>query len=209
MPSTAQGGERLPDLTPQRAALTRHRIERNRGRRLLRFPNVLLNIGEGPVEVRGRRVNGRMEAVQAIYPRGSGNPRIVPFGAFSFHKTHRHWHLLRVAEYRLLDQEGQEVAGSGKISFCLADTDRLRPELSGSPERKRYARCETNPEAKSMTSGISVGWGDKYSISTPGQVIDITGFPHGDYVLQSRVDPDGLLQELSTENNTAEAPVRL
>ena len=57
--------------------------------------------------------------------------------------------------------------------------------------------------------GISPGWVDQYHQATPGQELDITGVPPGDYYLVSTSNPDGNFIETDTTNNTAWVRFRL
>jgi hypothetical protein len=51
--------------------------------------------------------------------------------------------------------------------------------------------------------GLSIGWGDQYHRSLPGQYIDITGLPDGNYRLKVIVDYDGGFQETDDANNSS------
>jgi hypothetical protein len=57
--------------------------------------------------------------------------------------------------------------------------------------------------------GLSVGWGDTYPKELPGQEIDITGLPAGDYRLQAIADEDDKYHEQTRANNTAFTDFRL
>jgi hypothetical protein len=149
-----------------------------------------------------------MQAFQVVYTAG-GAPQVLPIGEFEHHPEHRHWHLLEVAEYRLLNQQGEQVASSDKVSFCLIDTHRIAADLPNSPGRRRYTKCARSAAVQTILSGISVGWGDKYPASVYGQWIDVTGIPPGEYVLQSVTNPSGLIREVTADNNVVSVPVRL
>jgi hypothetical protein len=60
-----------------------------------------------------------------------------------------------------------------------------------------------------LREGISVGYGDDYDAHLEGQEIDITGLPPGRYLLVHTVNPDRSLAELSYENNTSRALIRI
>lgn len=201
--------ELLPDPTPLASALADRFVSREEGRVRLRFSMIILNRGSGPLAVMGRRKNGVMKAYQRIYRMPGKSYREVPIGAFHYHSTHRHWHLLQVAEYRLKDAQGVVVSRSDKISFCLRDTSHIEPNLPGSPSKARYGFCTREPRAARVKSGVSVGWGDHYGPKLPGQWVDITGLPPGEYALEVEVDPDGLIREADRSNNTASVPVTL
>jgi hypothetical protein len=120
-----------------------------------------------------------------------GNPN------FEFFACHYHYHFRGFASYTLKTKDGT-IAGTGrKVSFCLEDVARWDPQAS---PRSRYS-CEDQ--------GIQVGWSDIYNSGLPGQWIDITGVPAGDYDLEVTVNPDGLLEEADDTNNTAVVPVTI
>ena len=201
--------QRLPDLVASAATLRDHGISREGGRVLLRLASTVANIGDGPLEVVGRRRGREMPASQVIYTGRGRAARQVPIGAFTYHPEHRHWHVLQVAEYRLRDASGAVVASSDKISFCLADDHFDFPQLPGAPRRAVYGPCPKNPAARQIRSGISVGWGDTYPKYLPGQWIDVTDVPSGTYTLETEVNPDGIIQEKTRANNTASVRVRI
>jgi hypothetical protein len=201
----------LPDLVPVAERLRENVLSQENGRLLLRFPTVIANLGEGPLEVGGRRVrrNGPMLAFQTLFTRRRRPGLRHPIGQFEYHPEHHHWHLLSVAEYRLLNLDGTLAAGGEKVSFCLLDTIRQAPGTPGSPVQPYYPGCNPSPTARRLRAGISVGWADVYARDLPDQYVDVTGLPPGDYILECEIDPDGLLRELDTANNTASIPVRL
>ena len=212
LPALPQGkAVLLPDLVPVAERLNDNIFSLEKGRLLLRFPTVIANLGEGALEVGGRRVrrNGPMLAFQTLFTR-RGRPGLRhPIGEFEYHPEHHHWHLLSVAEYRLLHPDGSLAAGGNKVSFCLLDTVHYDPQRPGSPRLGYYPGCNPSPTARRLKAGISVGWADVYARNLPDQYVDVTGLPPGDYILECEIDPDGLLRELTTDNNTASVPVRL
>lgn len=115
---------------------------------------------------------------------------------FEYQACHGHYHFLRFATYRLLDRDGATAAAGGKVSFCLEDVH----QWSADAEGPRYD-CDFQ--------GIQRGWSDVYDSGLPGQWVDVTGVPPGNYTLEVTVDPDGLLDESDLSNNTARVPVRI
>ena len=122
--------------------------------------------------------------------------------------SHNHWHYDSFSLYEVRQVEpdgglGEVVASSGKVSYCVRDTDpvqTLDPALSvpaDAPEKAHYYACGWTLQ------GLSAGWVDTYWQNTPGQYVDISGLPNGDYVLVSTVDPENLLIETDDDNNTA------
>ena len=53
------------------------------------------------------------------------------------------------------------------------------------------------------------GWGDTYFQGLPGQSFDITDLPNGTYFIAVEANPDGLLIEGSTSNNTELREIKL
>ncbi|MFN3652063.1 MAG: lysyl oxidase family protein [Armatimonadota bacterium] len=200
----------LPDLVPSAAHLAETYFSEEEGRTLLRFPTVILNLGDAPVEVVGRRKrrSDPMLAEQTLFYRG-GKRGARAMGEFEFHEEHYHWHLLAVAEYRLLAADETVVAGGEKVSFCLMDTAPVDPPLPGARRKPHYLTCPVNRSLKGFVTGISRGWSDVYPANLYGQWVDVTGLPPGDYTLEVRLDPEGRLLEKSTENNTARVPVTI
>jgi lysyl oxidase len=213
----AQSGPRtppvLPDLTPAVSSVTsgQYYISVEGGRKLFRFPTVIVNLGGGPLEIIGKRRSTRqvMKAYQVLYGANGRAVRQQAIGEFEFHDEHGHWHLLAVAEYRLLRPDGSEAADGNKVSFCLLDSIPVDATLPGAPTQRRYTTCPTRKSALSIKTGISVGWADVYGSHLFGQWIDVTDVPAGDYILEWRTDPEGLLQEKSETNNVATVPIQL
>jgi hypothetical protein len=211
-PSIEEQGGRLPDLTVRARDLEAHFLSREQGRLLLRFPTTIVNVGEGPLEVLGRRQEPeapRMAAVQVVYDAQKQVVTEVPIGEFEYHEEHGHWHLMSVAEYRLLDADGKVLATSGKVSFCLFDSVLERPDLKDAPRSRGYEYCSGDRTFQSLKSGISVGWADVYDSHLEGQSLDVTEIPTGEYRLEVEVDPDRVLHEKSRGNNVVSVPIQL
>ena len=118
-----------------------------------------------------------------------GNPN------FEFQECHGHYHFKGFAAYALKDKTGNVVAQGRKVSFCLEDVHRWDPTAS----RDSKYDCETQ--------GIQAGWSDIYDGGLPGQWIDITGIPAGDYDLEITINPEHIIDEADYSNNTTVAPV--
>ena len=99
---------------------------------------------------------------------------------------HNHWHLRDLEGYVLKNQAG-DIQGTGgeKHGFCFFDNFQWKLTLPGAPSTYQYRGCGrfTDPE---VTTGLSIGWGDRYSYVLPDQYIDITGLPSGQYTLSAR-----------------------
>ena len=195
-------------------------IERNAGdsgdRKILRFSNEVFNRGAGPMELDPEGecpgdATGRA-AYQDIYEDTNGSGVFDEedesvahnVGCTHYHEAHEHWHFDDFARYELFKYNEDGTVGerarpwsvSEKVSFCLVDTNRIRPLLPGSPEDRQYGRCD----AESPT-GISIGWSDVYGASLPHQWVDITNVRPGTYCLRSEADPDDRLEEVFENNN--------
>jgi hypothetical protein len=116
---------------------------------------------------------------------------------FHWASCHGHYHFEEFASYDLLDTNGNVVASGHKVGFCLVDDHPWS--------------ATANPQAKYNCSyqGIQAGWADVYAAGLPCQYIDVTGVPEGDYVLRMQVNPDNLILESDTNNNTTLVPVSI
>lgn len=117
--------------------------------------------------------------------------------AFQFFECHGHYHFKGFASYVLRNKDGSIAAKGNKVSFCLEDVlrwDRLAP-------LKAAYDCDFQ--------GIQAGWSDIYDSGLPGQWVDVTGLPAGDYDLEVTVNPDQGLTEGDYTNNTTVLPVTL
>ena len=120
-----------------------------------------------------------------------GNPN------FEFQECHGHYHFKGFAAYVLKDKNRVAVAQGRKVSFCLEDVHRWDP---GAPGRTKFD-CEQQ--------GIQAGWSDIYDSGLPGQWIDITGVPAGDYDLEITINPEHIIDEADYTNNTTVVPVNV
>jgi hypothetical protein len=197
----------LPDLITLAPFDLRIAGNPDTGRKILRFANAVANVGEGALELRGtwqEDVSGFQVSQQLYGSHGEvlAEP-ILP--VIIYHPEHGHWHLDGFARYELWSttHAGQLldiVSVSGKISYCLIDTDRLTaPEGS----RRGYANCSASRQ------GMSAGWADTYKSHLAGQWVDISGLPDGYYVLRSVADPHNHLREMDDDNNWAVVTVRI
>jgi hypothetical protein len=192
----------LPDLrTLEPSDL---RLEgRSDGSRALRLANTVWNSGQGPLELRGETMAGttHMRVIQVLHME-DGTTLERPVGHFIFHPTHDHWHLDDFAIYQLwtLSPRGELaeiVAASSKVSYCLIDTDPVRPHLPGFSPGRTYRGCGR------LQQGLSVGWGDHYHAGLDGQTIELGELPDGLYALRSVANAEGLLFEADKTNNEA------
>lgn len=120
-----------------------------------------------------------------------GNPN------FEFQECHGHYHFKGFAAYTLRDLSGTVVAQGRKVSFCLEDVSQWDPLAS---EDSKFT-CEKQ--------GIQAGWSDIYDGGLPGQWIDITGIPAGNYQLEITINPEHIIPEADYTNNTTIVPVTI
>ena len=201
--------DRLPDLGM--AKFKDLRIQRaNDGRRLLRFSSILVNVGAGRFEARGRRPGTgthTMRVRQRIY-NGAGGYRTVRTGAVMYFAGgrhgddgHFHWHIRNLEKFKLtrLDN-GRKVGTIAKHGFCFFDNYRYG---STRPPFYTAARgaCGDSSSDLRVRMGLSRGWGDIYKWNLPGQYINITGLSPGRYRLRGVADPSGWFKERDNSNN--------
>ncbi len=179
-------------------------------RRLLLFPYSTPNMGPGALVI--------------------GDP-LDPANAnlFEWGECHGHYHFKKYAAYRLwtpaefnsfqqLKTENPDmltddiIAGNGlspvvgtKRGFCVIDTDKAK-EFTGQRDDKTYTECGYGTTIHG-SQGISVGWADTYGRKLPGQWIDVTDVPEGDYVLEVETNPEHSFQEARYDNNAVSKPV--
>jgi hypothetical protein len=205
--------DRLPDLGM--APLTDLGIDTTTlsGRRLLRFTTVIVNVGQGPFETIGSRPDtgtSQMTVRQRIYDdaggaRDSSTPTVMFFAG----DGHDHWHVRDAEGYELrrLDN-GRRVGTGAKHGFCYYDNTPYRLGLPGAPLWSIYGHCGGAGDL-TVTTGLSVGWGDTYPASIALQWIDITGLKSGRYRLTATADPAGWFLETSEANNATWLDIKL
>jgi hypothetical protein len=205
----------LPDLVPA-APTTLNVLNAKDGTTTMQFTSVLVNVGEGDFVLRGARTGDDAWEVDQEVPYSDSGAEVVPTDAEMVWggDGHFHWHVSRVASYRLvpLDESGEPVEGvegwvDQKVGFCFFDTDHV---VGRGPEEAQYkpAGCGTE-EDDSFLMGLSPGWGDTYIFSLPGQSIDITALADGPYRLWAEVDERAWFREVTRDNNRTWADIEL
>jgi hypothetical protein len=179
----------------------------SRGRVRLHFGTIGWNLGDGPLEARGRRDSGDsgMQVRQHILRsdgtwRGRMTPAVMTYAG----DGHDHWHIrqfMTVALYRP-DVPGGDVYGLRKLGYCLLDAVRKPTAPPNSPTSRVYPgnACGTQ-SSLTVRTGLSVGWGDDYPPYFAFQWMDITGLAAGVYRLCSTVDPHNDFLETNEVNN--------
>jgi Lysyl oxidase len=213
--SAVGASDRLPDLGM--GALTNLSIDTTTisGHRLLRFRTLIANVGAGPFETIGSRQDtsvSEMTVSQRIYD-DTGSYRETGTSAVMFYSGdgHDHWHVRDAEAYELrrLDN-GVRVGTGAKHGFCYYDNARYRLSLAGAPPDPVYTAsgCGTQSDL-TVTTGLSVGWGDIYAATLPFQWIDITGLKPGHYRLQATADPQNSFLESNDNNNMTWVNIQL
>jgi hypothetical protein len=179
------------------------------GRKHLTFGTIGWNVGDGPVEARGRKVDPGdqyMQFRQRIYNSAGGHRDRVTPGVMIFDTGdhHNHWHIRQfmvVQMYTRGNPDG-DVYGLRKIGYCLLDSRRMANPPPHSPVPGKYpgSACGVKT-SKHVTMGLSVGYGDNYQPFFAHQWMDITGVRAGDYRICTTVDPLGEFQEKDESNN--------
>jgi hypothetical protein len=213
--SAVGASDRLPDLGM--GALTNLSIDTTTisGHRLLRFRTLIANVGSGPFETIGSRPDGsvsEMTVVQRIYD-DAGSYRDTGTSATMFYSGdgHNHWHVRDAEAYELrrLDN-GVKVGTGAKHGFCYYDNARYRLSLAGAPPDPVYVTSGCGTQSSlTVTTGLSVGWGDIYAATLPFQWIDITGLKPGHYRLQATADPQNSFVESNDNNNGTWVDIQL
>jgi Lysyl oxidase len=200
-------GDGLPDLR----ALPAHGLHithlRHNDHDYLDFGATIWNAGSGPLVLEGFRDGAAetMPATQFIYR--DGRPvSSKTIGQFEFDKRrgHDHWHMADIAQYDLLDKDGNRLLLSGKQSFCLAPTDAIDLTLPGAawePDQAGLWSACDGEAAIWLREVLPAGWGDTYYQNVAGQSFDITGLANGQYQIRVTVDPLQHLEETSYANN--------
>ena len=178
------------------------------GRTLLRFSNGTANVGLGKLQLIGflpANSNGTQTVVQRIF-RSNGTAEDRLAGLFVYHPEHNHVHIAGWALYRLREilpgnGIGRVITESDKTSFCILDLEVYDRKLAGQLPRAEFRSCS------GTVQGLSRGWIDIYDKDVPGQYIDITGLPEGQYWLESEVDPDDVILETDETNNVSRVKI--
>lgn len=193
------------------------------GTKLLKFPAVTVNVGNGPMEIRATRSSSASNdwvGKQVVHNTDGSTTTLGATGAIFYFAGdgHSHWHIRDFDSYQLFDSSGTELKRGEKHGFCFEDNTTYRdwvgsprhPEVPTSPVYTHEGSCgEGRPGATSMVHGLSVGWGDTYPSSLPDQAIDITGIPDGTYLVRVTADWQHFWEETNESNNSASAQIRI
>jgi hypothetical protein len=98
---------------------------------------------------------------------------------------------------------GPVVSSHDKISMAVVDSFDYDRSLPGAPQSRVYR------DVSAPNLGISIGWADVYPRELPGQWVEATGLPDGQYWLEVIADPYNRIQERDETNNTTRILVSL
>lgn len=206
----------LPDL--QMARLYGMDLERRpSGRVRLHFGTIGWNLGDGPIEARGRRIAPGdlvMRVTQRIYNSDGGHrDRVTP--AVMIYETgdhHDHWHVRQFTVVQMYRPgvTGGNVYGLRKIGYCLLDARRIANPPANSPAERVYRSDACGSRASTrVRTGLSVGYGDDYPPDYAHQWMDITGLRRGVYRICTTIDPLNEFVEKHERNNQRWTDVRI
>jgi hypothetical protein len=175
-----------------------------------RFNGALPNVGAGPLEIREvTHPNGTQDVYQRIYQTEGGISEVL-VGSFpdAASLPPRHLWLPGIAQYNLRTVTegngiGPVVSSRDKTSMAVVDSGAYNTSLPGAPLDEVY------DDVGDPILGISIGWADIYSTALPGQWVEATGLPNGQYWLEVIADPYNRIQETNETNNTTRIMVTL
>jgi Lysyl oxidase len=217
------------DPVPLGSTCHQSEIDEDHAQTCLRFDQVLGNIGDGPLDIRFDRPSGVAPVEGQVVPtrqriyRSDGRFSDVPAGNVHWHAVHHHYHFDGFAQSKLwkADALGRRVgvvpvATGNKVSFCIATTN-INPAYWGQrafgadayPAPDCLEAASTSGGIDHFKQGMSIGWTDEYNWFLPGQYVEVTSVPNGDYILDTTVDPTSRLVEEDKTNNCGSVRVRL
>jgi hypothetical protein len=166
----------------------------------LRFSTTSWNKGTGPLQLEAGSVDtgsGKQQVKQRIFNNDGTSSVFSIQEWFEWHPTHNHFHFNGYADYLLqpVNAPGGSLRTGQKTTFCVMDTTKVDGSLPGAPTSAGYSSCGN------QIQGMSVGWGDTYGSSLPGQEIDFTDNADGIYSLKIIIDPDSNIVESNNNDN--------
>lgn len=170
-------------------------IDDRSGRKLLRFPTAIGNLGPGQLQIRGRVVGTMTQGTQEILDDSGRVVETKDVGSFTYHPNHGHFHVPKVATYELRrgGPDGEFLQSGKKVGFCMEDSIRIR-------DGSETARV---PDCSPTLQGITRGFADVYSAALREQTFDLTDLPSGTYTLVIHLNPMHNFLESNPNNNTA------
>ena len=188
-------------------------------RTILMMENTLVNVGDGPVEFRGRMLSEYEMTARQIVERSGGRSRVaLRTGArLQLHVRRQRPRLLLEVRargtVRAVAARRQRPPSRTRPDRSQAQLLQPRPRARRRPTRARRVRpstpaCPQNEHLQTATIGTSVGWVDRYPWTYPNNWIEVTG-QKGCFVIIHRADPNDTVREKREDNNTSSKVVRL
>jgi hypothetical protein len=193
-------------------------IGTSNGHHQLQFTHITWDAGTGPFEIDPtyNPATGVATFTQAIYRSTSPGSwtfdHSVPVAATGV------WNPVTGADYNFPltkftlnsvnadGSVGSVVATSPKTDYCIT-ADAYVGGVPNTPNQTYIPQSNcTNPDDP---LGWSVGWGDEYDQTDNGQPIDLTGIADGTYYLVGTVDPNHVITESNTANNTVDTLLQI
>jgi hypothetical protein len=196
----------LPDLVPEPPDAL-HTLKDDQGVWTMRFSSIIVNQGDGDFILHGDRAGDQWTVQQQIGYSHSGSEFVPTPATMVFAGDgHEHWHVERVATYRLEREDGTGVPIVGaegradtKVGFCFYDSHK---KLDGGPGKAQFSRFGCGKQSDTQFKmGLSPSWGDVYDFTLPGQSVNITDLPDGRYRLWAEADPQAWFHEVTRDNN--------
>lgn len=191
----------MPDLRSD--AVENPGLELNGGRLLLRFDGFVTNVGQGPLDVTGNpSVVGGMK--QRVNEAGTWTEVGSPPVRYETADGHNHFHLMNAMRYSLWTADRRaEVAPAQKVGFCLYDLENAdNIEVFDDPVYQPVNFCQQGqPNATSLSMGVSAGWRDVYERNLALQWVDVSSTSPGEYQIAAESDPLDVIEELNETNN--------
>ncbi len=207
-------GTPLPDLR----SLPAFDINLNGTGNQMRFAANVWNGGNSPLVIDGFRTEDEdvMAAYQYFFDTEGeqvGYEAVEDSGFYWHAENHNHWHFEDFAKYQLLDADKNVVQDSGKVSFCLANTDAVDYTVPGADWRPENTDLSTScgqRRSLSVREVLSAGSGDTYAQYRAGQAFGgIRDLPNGRYYVRVHANPNDALIESDTTNNVEDRLIRL
>jgi hypothetical protein len=211
IPSSLQAvAPMLPDLGM--AELRGFSVETVGGQTRLRFTTVIINVGQGPFQVHGHdKTNGEFFVDQQIRNSdGSWDTHSTAARMYYAGDGHNHWHLRDLESYEFESTTTSANRTGEKHGFCFFDNYVHDLSLPGAPQSIQYPKGQCGKiDSTQVTTGLSVGRGDRYTKNLPDQFINITGLAPGEYTLTATADALHQFTELCESNNTTTVLLRI
>lgn len=200
-----------PDLGMAR--LRRFTVETtSQGQTRLRFSTIIVNVGDGPFQVYGHDKQNDEFLVDQQIKNSDGSWTSLPtdYRMYFAGDGHNHWHVRDLESYELQNANATIKRTGEKHGFCFFDNYAFDLSLPGAPSSPAYPKglCG-NQNSTSVTTGLSIGWGDRYTWKLPDQYVDISALPSGEYTLSATADALGFFSEACETNNTTTTLLRI